>query len=242
MSENLVLRSDKVAFYEVPGTTPVIHRMTGFTSASTSRNPKEYSRQYVDEKFETSSVTGYSPAIGYTFDQYSGNAVHDDIVTITDDEKTGTDAVRNIVTVDFSKEGTIAGTYVARKRAFSVIPDADGDGTDAYQYSGNFKVAGETIKGVATSADDWKTITFAESAGTTYLTTFNVSSAGGQVAGATVTIGTTSVTTDQNGIAEFALVNGTYSYSIAKTGYTTATGTVTVASEAEYTAVTLVTA
>ena len=75
--KKLVQRSKKVAFYKVGDK---YERMTGFTSMSKSSNPKEYSRQYVDEDGEVTDVTGYSPSIDYAFDQYENNAVHDDIV------------------------------------------------------------------------------------------------------------------------------------------------------------------
>lgn len=160
ISGNLMKRSDKVAFYGIKaaeGDTYTYHRMQGFTDISTSKNPIEYSRQYVDEEFEQSDVVGYSPSIAYGFDQFVGNAVHEDIVKISDDELLGTEAVRPIVMVDMSKTEDNA-----VKRDFAVIPDSEGDSTDAYTYSGNLKVKGDKIKGTATSADGWLTITFTE--------------------------------------------------------------------------------
>ena len=160
MRNTLVKRSDKVAFYGIKaaeGDTYTYHRMQGFTDMSTSKNPIEYSRQYVDEDFEQADVVGYSPSIAYGFDQFTGNAVHEDIVRISDDELLGTEAVRPIVMVDMSKTEDNA-----VKRDFAVIPDSEGDSTDAYTYSGNLKVKGDKIKGTATSADGWQTITFTE--------------------------------------------------------------------------------
>ena len=98
----------------------------------------------------------------YAFDLFTENAMHTDIVSITDNEATGTDAVREIIVVDLTKTGTPEGSYEAVKREFSVIPDSEGDSTDAYTYSGSLKVVGERVKGTATSADGWKTLTFAE--------------------------------------------------------------------------------
>ena len=160
MSNTLVKRSDKVAFYGVKSTgdTYTYHRMQGFTDMSTSKNPIEYSRQYVDEDFEQSDVVGYSPSIAYGFDQFAGNAVHEDIAKISDDELLGTDAIRPIILVDLTKTTGVN----AVKRDFAVIPDSEGDSTDAYTYSGNLKVKGDKIKGTATSADGWLTITFTE--------------------------------------------------------------------------------
>lgn len=166
----LVKRSDKVAYYGVKETDgkETFTRMQGFTSFGQSKNPKEYSRQYVDEAFEQTDVTGYSTSIGFGFDQYKGNPVHDDLAQMCDNEVIGTDAVRNIVLVDFSKPVDGASrTYNARKRSFSVIYDTDGDSTDAYTYSGNFKTKGASIAGTAVVSEDELTIEFTATSETT---------------------------------------------------------------------------
>ena len=155
---DILKRSDKVAFYGVPnedGTSYTYHRMKGFTSLSTSKNPKEYSRQYVDEDSERTDVVGYAPSMSFNLDRANGNAVHDDIIAIYDGEMLGADAVRPIVMVDMTSE-----TKNAVCRTFAVIPDSEGDSTEAYTYSGTFRAAGERQSGTATSADGWKTITF----------------------------------------------------------------------------------
>lgn len=157
MEEILVKRSDKVSFLDVDGT---LTRMTGFTSLSQNKNPKEYSRQYVDEEFENTDVTGYSPDIDFGFDQYKNNAVHDKLVEILDGEKTGADAIVTIVTVDFSQP--VGSSYIATKRNWSVMGDTEGDSMDAYTYSGSFRVKTSRIEGVAASTDGFKTCTFAE--------------------------------------------------------------------------------
>lgn len=160
----LVKRSDKVSFFGNMSTgTETFNRMRGFTALNTSKNPQEYSRHYVDEESETTDVTGYSPSLPFTFDQYKNDLVHDEIVDILDNEKTGTDARRNIVTVDFSQPVT-GGGYKAVKRAYSIIGDTDGDSTDAYTYSGNFRVAGKRIAGTATVSSDGTVATFTASA------------------------------------------------------------------------------
>lgn len=158
----LMKRSDKVAYYGITGeSATTYHRMKNFTSLSTSKNPKEYSRQYVDEAFEQTDVTGYSPSITYAFDADSANAVHTDLRKISDEELLGDDAVREIIVVDMTQAGTTEGKKKAVKRSFAVIPDSEGDGTDAYTYGGTFKAKGAIAEGEATSEDDWQTITFA---------------------------------------------------------------------------------
>lgn len=158
---DILKRSDKVAFYGVPTAEGeyTFHRMKGFTSISTSKNAKEYSRQYVDETFEQTDVVGYTPSISFNFDQVKGNAIHDDIVSIYNEEKVGVAAVRPIIIVDLSGE-----TPTAIRRDFAVIAENEGDGTDAYTYSGTFKAKGDSVAGTATSADKWLTCNFVEGA------------------------------------------------------------------------------
>lgn len=159
---DILKRSDKVAFFGVPdaeGANYTFHRMKGFTTLSTAKNPTEYSRRYVDEEAERTDVVGYSPSMSFEFDRAKDNAVHDDIISIYDGEKLGGDAVRPIVIVDMA---TAEGESNAVYRTFSIIPDSEGSGTDAYIYSGTFRSAGEKQIGTATSADGWKTITFSK--------------------------------------------------------------------------------
>ena len=138
-TEKLVTRSKKVAFMKV---TEEYVRMQYFTSMAKNANPKEYARSYVDVDGEVSDVTGYAPSIGYSFDRYQGNKVHDEIIKITDGELTGTDAVREILIVDLTTKEEEGQKYDALLRPYSVIPDAEGDNNDAYTYSGNFKSNG----------------------------------------------------------------------------------------------------
>ena len=126
-------RADIVDFLNT-GTSQakVFTRMQGFTEGGKSLNSSTYNRRYIDEKSERSTVTGYSPVIAYNFGE-----------------------VVEILTVNMK-------TNEARLRNYSVIPDNDGDGTDAYQYSGNFHADGEITKGTATVSADGLTATFTE--------------------------------------------------------------------------------
>lgn len=158
----LVKRSDKVSFLGcLKGSEETFNRMRGFTTLSGSKNPTEYSRRYVDEEFETTDVTGYSPSLDFGFDQYIGDPVHEEMVGILDGEKLGTEARRNIVTVDFSQEAG-EGSYKAVKREYAIIGDAEGDSMDAYTYSGTFKATGKRIVGTATVDETGAVATFTE--------------------------------------------------------------------------------
>ena len=149
-------RADIVNFMKVEET---FNRMQGFTDAGKSMNSSTYDRRYVDEKIERSDVIAYAPEIAYSFDRMVGNAVHEKIVAIHNGELVGQTV--EIVTVNFNEAGETEGSFKARKRTYSVIPDSEGNSTDAYTYSGAFRASGEIVEGEATSDDEWTTCTFA---------------------------------------------------------------------------------
>lgn len=178
---DLVLRTGKVAFYLVPGNTAYT-RMEGFTSLSTSKNPTEYERQYVDEDFKRTDITGYNVATAYALDRYKKHPVTDDIIMIHESELLGQDAVRSIIQVDMTTvtEGT-NGTMTAlgRMRDYAVIPDTDGDTTDCMTYSGNFKTRGEMEEVTVMSNDDFQTITVPSEAVAPVLKSLSLMRSGG---------------------------------------------------------------
>ncbi len=154
MKGNIVQRAKKLAFYGVPKENEtVFHRMKGFTKLETEKNPSEYSRQYVDELFEETDVTGYSPSVLYEFDRYADDPVHQDMVLLTDREMIGDDAVRTLIMADLALPNE-DGSFPAIMRDFAVIPDSEGDGTDAYIYTGSFRAKGEKVIGTVQITDE----------------------------------------------------------------------------------------
>lgn len=223
-TEQLVKRSRKVAFMDV-STTSIANflRMTKFTEISKSKNPTEYSRSYVDEDGEVTDVTGYSEEISYNFDLHVGNLVHEKLVDITDNEKTGADALVRILQVDFTKPK--GSGYEARLRTYSVVPDAEGDSTDAYTYSGAFRKNSNMAIGTATMNADNTVATFvAEQEVAEYPVTFVVKDSveGTGVDGAKITVDGVSYLTDATGVVAVLLDAETYSnITVEKAGYTT---------------------
>lgn len=136
-------RSEKLAFLEVKlGDKATDYcRLEGFTTQTFNANAKEFTRQYVDEDTERTDVTGYSESVNYNFDQYIGQPALSEIVKITENELTGTDAVRNILLVDMTSN-TSGGQYEATLRAYAIVPSSNGDTTDCMTYSGDFKSRG----------------------------------------------------------------------------------------------------
>ena len=154
----MIARSSKVMFMET--TEDNFERMKGFTSMTINKNAKEYTRQYVDENFEVTDITGISTSIDYAFDQIQGNDVHDKLIEIINEEMVGEDAVVTMLAVDFTNAATPETTYAAVKRTFAVVPATEGDSLDAYTYGGTFRVKTEKVKGTAETTDNWQTATF----------------------------------------------------------------------------------
>ena len=149
----LVKRCEKLAFMKVG---EKYCRMTNFTEISVGKNTKEYTRQYVDEEFERSSVVGYATSVSYSFDYDNENEVHAVIKKITDGELLADDAVVEIVMVDVTDEES---SNNAISRSWSVIPENEGGSIDAYTYSGSFRANGPGKVVSAVSTDGWQTIT-----------------------------------------------------------------------------------
>ena len=166
-----------VAFYGVPGSggTVTYTRMRYFTQLSKSKNAQEYSRKYVDEKAQRTDVVSFAPQYDYAFDRNSDDPVLADIISITDNELLGSEAVRSIVLVDTD-------TGIAYKRDYSVIPSTEGDDANVYTHSGSFKADGEQLAGTATSSDNWQTITFVSSTPSVSFVNKSVSVAAGSSA------------------------------------------------------------
>lgn len=156
--EKLIKRSQKKTFCDVGDSSPDFELMRGFTSITTNKEAKEYSRQYVDEDFERTDVVGINTSIDFAFDQYTGNDVHDLIVDIIDNEKIGEDAYIDILSVDLSG----VSPFTAKKRTVVVIPGSEGDGFDAYAYSGMLRAVSEVVQGTATVSGTKATFTATE--------------------------------------------------------------------------------
>lgn len=157
--KGLVLRSGKVSFFKV---NEKYYRMKGFTELSTSKEAQEYERTYVDETSSRTDTTGITSSTSFAFDKYTDNPVHEAIQEIFDKEKIGNDATCEMVVVDFAKPAKTAGFY-ALSRKYTIVADTEGDGTDAYQYSGTFKANGAVEEGTATEdtdAKDWLAIKY----------------------------------------------------------------------------------
>ncbi len=152
-------RSEKLAFLAVTiGEETTYHRLKNFTEFSVSKNPVNYSRQYIDEDFKRNDVVSYAPSVSYSFDYDNENASHQIIVNITDNELVGDGALVNIIFVDTANNS--GSECPASLRQWSVVPDKEGSDSTAYDYSGTFYANGKRMVGTATTEDNWETCSF----------------------------------------------------------------------------------
>lgn len=159
MERRIIQRPDKIAFAGIPdeeGKVTTYNRMRGFKNLSTSKNPKEYTRQYVDMSQEITDVVGMSESKDFELDQYVNDPVHEYIAAIFDEERLGDAATIHIMTVDTT---VASGSDNAILREYKVIPDTAGDGVEAYVYTGRFVAATPVQKVKATIAEDGLTAT-----------------------------------------------------------------------------------
>lgn len=158
----MIKRSEKLAFMQVTENgEKVFRRMTGFTELSVAKNPKEYSRKYIDEEIERSAVVGYAPAISYKLDLDPGNSVHKIFAKVADEELIGEDTECDVMIADISSPDE-EGKCNAVMRTFSIIPSGEGDDKDTYTCSGSLKASGVKKFGKAVSTDKWQTAVFEE--------------------------------------------------------------------------------
>ena len=156
----MVKRSERLAFIKSAGSGGTGYmRMKGFTELSVNANPKEYTRKYIDEEFERSTVTSYQPSISYKFDYDAENDAQKIFLNVSEFELTGDDALCSIVIVDLALGTDDVNGYYATERDFYIIPDSEGNDSDMYTFSGTLKAAGKKRIGYAKSTDEWQTVT-----------------------------------------------------------------------------------
>ncbi len=170
--KRLILRNEVVAYMKpkkIDSETfeDKYYLLEGFTELNETANIQEYTRKYVNEASERTNATGMNKQYSFNLDFYDGDIVHADIKNMYDKEKLGSDTEREFLSVETYKEikftDNVTRTEKTGKKAsmrkYSIII-SDRSGDQALTYSGTCNSAGKTIDGVATSDDNWQTVTF----------------------------------------------------------------------------------
>lgn len=146
VNNDLILRCQWESYMECTAQNQGIFLVgEGFTSFPESKNPKEYTRKYINYKTDKSDVIGYAPSIEYSCDCISGDPVVQEIVYVHENELVGNATHRTIYHVNRWEEKD--GKCPAKKRVFAIIPGTKGDGSDALVYSGTLKAVSDIVSG-----------------------------------------------------------------------------------------------
>ena len=61
----------------------------GFTEFTENKNPREYSRQYINEASERTDLVGFAPSVTYAFDVYEDDPVQEKLLSLSRGEAVG---------------------------------------------------------------------------------------------------------------------------------------------------------
>lgn len=142
---SLVTRSNMRSFMMVNGRYCEIGG--GFTDFTESKNPIEYSRQYINEATERTDIVGFAPSVTYAFDVLDADEVQGALMEITVSEALGDAAVVSVVTA-FLHNRNEDGYAIATRREYTVCPGKLGQGTEALIVTGTLKACGDPTYGV----------------------------------------------------------------------------------------------
>ncbi len=142
---SLITRSAMRSYMECDGGYSEIGE--GFTEFTENKNPREYTRQYINEAVERTDIVGFASAVTYAFDVYEDDPVCDKLLNLTLSEAVGADAVVRIITAFLYKESGTAGRVEAIRRDYAVCPSKLGSGTEALICAGNLRACGEIVHG-----------------------------------------------------------------------------------------------
>lgn len=141
-----IMAYDEAHYFDVSSTdTPDIKLGGVITEVSESSNPKESTKQYIQDKSETVNVTGYSNEFPITMDMVKGDDVFENFYEKFYERKTGDDLKIDHYIVNLweqiEENGTAAeNTYKCRKIKQTVsISECNGEAGAQKQINGSLK-------------------------------------------------------------------------------------------------------
>lgn len=120
---------------------------TGFKSLNESPGAQETSKRYINDKSNTTTITGYEFEASYEADMIKSEKVIKEIIDIGRYQKTGADCEREYVMVDLDEAAEGANEYVARKINVAVLVDSFGDEDGEMTAEGTLKGRGDITPG-----------------------------------------------------------------------------------------------
>lgn len=147
-----VMRHMLREYYGIPGTGGeyTYHYVnTGFTNLSENGNAQTESEAYIGDVNATTDVVGYENSWSYTTQYISDNDVVKDIIDIARYQKTGSDCVRSLISIDLSEADDENETSF-RARMMEIVVEAappQGDPRSITTSEGTFHQNGNLVLG-----------------------------------------------------------------------------------------------
>lgn len=120
----------------------------GFTQLDEEGGAQVETEAYIGDRNASTTITGYENTWAYNTQYISDEAVCKDIVDIARYQKTGSDAERDLVSIDMSEEPVSEGVYKARH--FKIAVEAgppQGDPRSVTTSEGTFHQLGDMEEG-----------------------------------------------------------------------------------------------
>lgn len=154
-----VMRFMLQEFYGIPaaeGGEVTFHYMNkGFTQLNEDGNAQTETEAYIGDRNATPSVIGYENSWAFEAQYIHGDPVCEDIRDIGLLQKTGSDAEREMVSVDLMQRGIEDGTYRARKFRIAVeTSPPQGEPRGVTTMSGTIHQLGDMEKGTFNLANN----------------------------------------------------------------------------------------
>lgn len=135
-------------------------KMEGFFKFDISSVPELYERRYIEDDFNSISVSKSKTKILYAFDRMKNSPVHDFLARVSDFNLKGNDAETEIILVDFTSKNNEECLGILKRFAILSKDTRPEDGF--LDYSGIMLSVSDAKEVVVKSADDFKTIEFFE--------------------------------------------------------------------------------
>lgn len=119
----------------------------GFKSLNESPGAQETSKRYINDKSNTTTITGYEFEASYEADMIKSEEVIKEIIDIGKYQKTGALCEREYLMVDLDEAGATEGTFKARKINVAILVDSFGDDDGEMNASGSLKGRGDIVPG-----------------------------------------------------------------------------------------------
>ena len=119
----------------------------GFTDINESPNAKTSTKQYVNDKSPTSSITSYEPEFEFETDQMREQEAIDFICEIGEMQKIGSEAETEYIRVDLDKEAQEENSFRARKFKLAVKVDDFGSKDGEMSAKGKLLCKGDLVLG-----------------------------------------------------------------------------------------------